>query len=258
MKINIITSPRMGSTYFYNMLRNLYSPYQHFLRWNEVFNFNERKPVHDVQQIIHDAKTQTDVVAKNHITYFRELDPTQLNDFLFNIDWYNIVLLRRNFFETSLSLARSKFTDEWTTYSNNKVTIPINIFQFSMDSIYHNIKNIVHNQYKIPYHDIIYYEDLMFNPREDFPKLKLEKSYDYDQYKKWYPEIRPFKHNRNIKPAPSKKDTIENYEELQQYAQSKYRTYKNKRFIIRDGYIRRINWDKQYLDIDDFNMYNDN
>ncbi len=55
----------MGSTYFYNLLRNRYSPTQHFIRWNEVFNFNVRKPIHENKQVIHDAKNQTEVETKN-------------------------------------------------------------------------------------------------------------------------------------------------------------------------------------------------
>lgn len=260
MKIQIITSPRMGSTYFYNMLRSFYNPYQHFIKWNEVFNLHDRKPDQDIQKIIHDSKTNTDVVAKNHINYFQNVPHNELRQYLETINWHNIVLLRRNFFDTSLSLAKSFTTHEWTSYTekSHNITISLELFQSCMDTNYHNIKSIIHNLYNIPYHDIIYYEDLAFNHKEDFPKLKIEKTYDYKQMRDWYPEINPWKNNKSITSSPDKKTTISNYIELKEYAQTKYHNYKSKRFVINDGYIKRINWDTRYLDIDSFNLYNDN
>lgn len=252
MKINIITSPRMGSTYFYNMLRNFYSPYQNFSQWNEVFNIHNRKPTHDLSEIIYLAKVQTDVVAKNHITYFKKVPEHLLHEFLNDIPWYNIVLLRRDFFSSSVSLARSMVSNEWTEYSGQSVHIPIDVFENAMLDMFHNVKSMIHNFYKIPYHEIIYYEDLAFNHKEDFPKLKLEKKFDYKQREEWYPEIQVWKLNRKVKSAPDKYNSISNLQELADFASSKYRSLKSKRFVIRNGFIQRINWDTQYIDIENF------
>lgn len=251
MKINILTNPRSGSTYFYNMLCRFYTPYQPFTRWNEVFNLHERKPIHDIDQIIHDAKHHTDVVAKNHVTFFNFVEEDHLKKF-FDIGWYNLVLLRRNFFETSLSLAKSKVTNQWTSYNNNVVVVPENILKESMDEIFLNVKNLIHNIWQVPYHEIVYYEDLTFDHKDDFELLKLSKSYNYEQYKIWYPEINPYKKSVNINAAPDKRNTVKNYNELVQFASEEYSGYKSKRFIIKDGFIRRINWDTQYIDIDNF------
>ncbi len=241
----------MGSTYFYNLLRNRYSPTQHFIRWNEVFNFNVRKPIHDIQQVIHDAKTQTDVVAKNHINYFPNLDEHYLNDWLRNIPWYNIVLLRRNFLDTSISLARSKATNEWTSYTDTKVSIPLDDFSHAMDTIFYNIKALIHNYYHIPYHEVVLYEDLTFDQNKDFKRLKLESKYNYQQYREWYPEV-DVMDSTGINVAPSKKITVSNYKELQEFAKENYHKYTSKRFRIKDGFIRRINWDRQWVDITEF------
>jgi hypothetical protein len=241
----------MGSTYLYNLLRNRYSPLQNFIKWNEVFNLNERKPTHDIQQIIYDAKTQTDVVAKNHISYFHELDKNHLSDYLNNIKWYNIALLRRNFFDASLSLARSKVTDEWTTYTNATVYISESDFKHAMDVIFDNTKALIHNYYKIPYHEIVLYEDLTFNQNKDFKNLKLEQTYNYKQYKEWYPEINVMS-STGVNRAPDKRKTVANYNDLQEFAKQNYSKYTSKRFTIKDGYIRRINWNRQWVDITEF------
>jgi len=241
----------MGSTYFYDMLKTFYAPYQNFMQWKEVFNLNNRKPTHDIDKIIHDAYTNTDVVATNHINYFDRLSQQQKETF-FNLGWYNIVLLRRNFLDCSISLAKSTVTNEWSKYTQNKITVPIEIFDSSLNAIFHNVKNIIHNQYNIPYKEVVYYENLTFNPETDFHNLKLSKTYNMEQYKDWYPEIDFYKYNSSIVSAPSKKDTIANYDELVEYAESQYHKFTSKRFKIKQGFIRRINIDTQYIDISEF------
>lgn len=251
MKIQLITCPRMGSTYFYNMLRLFYTPYQIFIKWNEVFNLNERKSNHNVDEIINDAVMHTDIVCKNHINYFDNISQQQLDKWN-KIKWYNIVLIRRNFLDTSLSLAKSTVTDEWTTYTNQCVTIPLETFQYSMDMIFHNTKNIIHNKYSVPYHAVVYYEDLYFDHTKDFAQLDLSNNYDYKKYKDWYPEVDVNARMRGVNPAPNKLTTIENYQELRDYAQDNYHKYKSKRFRIVDGFLKRVNIDTQYIDISKF------
>jgi hypothetical protein len=55
-----------------------------------------------------------------------------------------------------------------------------------------------------------------------------------------------------INVAPSKKITVSNYKELQEFAKENYHKYTSKRFRIKDGFIRRINWDRQWVDITEF------
>ena len=241
----------MGSTYFYNMLRLFYTPYQIFIKWNEVFNLNERKSNHNVDEIINDAVMHTDIVCKNHINYFDNISQQQLDKWN-KIKWYNIVLIRRNFLDTSLSLAKSTVTNEWTTYTNQCVTIPLETFQYSMDMIFHNTKNIIHNKYSVPYHAVVYYEDLYFDHTKDFAQLDLSNNYDYKKYKDWYPEVDVNARMRGVNPAPNKLTTIENYQELRDYAQDNYHKYKSKRFRIVDGFLKRVNIDTQYIDISKF------
>lgn len=241
MKINIITNPRSGSTYFYNMLVLFYSPYQHFHMWNEPFNLDTKSHGKNIDELLHEANMRTEIVLKHHCTFFNFMEPYQLDKLKNMKNFYNIVLIRKDLLQTAISLAISTHKGEWTSYTDTKITIPVDEFLKYLETIYVNTKEIINNKHGFKYDEIVYYENLKFNHNEDFNLTMLSKTYDYKKMRGYYPEINLYKKSDKIKPAPDKENILENYNEIYEAGINYLQGKGTKNFGIRDGKLWRIN-----------------
>lgn len=222
MRILLLSAPRSGSTYLYEVLTAYCAPStlkKDLYRRNEFFNPNVRYLNRDFQtDLIHAYNFEIDnmlkkpnVVVKEHIAYLEDIkkQSPELFDKFIGIFDYIIVLVRNNLFESTLSVVVSKMTGEWIHYSKNQSTVTVDKDFFT--TYYHFQKNnndkLINNVLGINYNEIVYYETLPKWPRATFASLALCNT-DIEQL----PKMRS-KHPQ----APKKIDVVENYNEIKQY-----------------------------------------
>lgn len=197
-KILLVSIARVGSTYLTLILGD---PFMNRQRVGEPFN--EQGSGYGVNW-----QSMDKVVVKTHVQHLIDNypDPTVLTN---KFD-YVIKLKRRNLFEQVTSLSRSKTMDVWNIDNMGDRTVKeeeimkqgciiakkdfVRLYEYVIDQ-YKDMENIRAN-------DIIYYEDLSFDPEIDIKNI-CGIPVNQDQY-------RSYIHTRKL---PDKKATIKNYEE---------------------------------------------
>ena len=143
------------------------------------------------------------------------------NDKLYHIEklnLYNIVILRKNIFNNAISLAVAKTKNEWFDYKDMSViTIEEKFFIECLYSYLVNLRLFKENKWNLKYNEVIFYEDLTFNPVVDFSNLNFCNTKN----------LKNIKLPNNFKKSPSKKDTVRNYDTLYNIAVSNLKTYAN-------------------------------
>lgn len=243
MKIQILSMPRAGSTYVYSLINNVVTPNVSPQTINEPFNYTARYPhltstnrrIELTQRIIQNLKNSTDTVVKNHISHFDNIElPALVTEFRL-IDWYTIVLLRRDLFKSALSLAVSTITHEWITYDNNTTPVAIEPEHFlkELDHVIYSVRNIVNNVHGFKYNQVIFYEDLTFDPQHDFNMLRFSQGFDYDRRAELFPDYQMFPNMKWVEQSPEKTQQVTNYWELHEHAVNYLKNMRGRRFGVR-------------------------
>jgi hypothetical protein len=190
--------------------QHLHCPYV-----NEPFNNLNEKEYNNALKYITNSD---DIVVKNHIRHFYNytdkcINENILNDFL-SIDWFTMVLIRRNLFNQTLSYCRARLTEEWNSYSEKSVHIDPEWFLRVSTKLWWSIEQLYVYSQKINYNKIVFTEDLtndvqtdasMFLSNIDTNLLKniSEKSPPKNKIIENYNELRDIAVNTNhLNPIP--------------------------------------------------------
>ena len=214
MKIQIITYPRTGSNYIAEVIR-LYAGMEgqsNLLYYGESFNrgFRGGGPdnLYEVVDISHQLSLETDnVLMRHHVHHFAYLSEQQMQEYR-AANWHTIMLYRRNYFETALSLVLAEKTQQWVLYNNYPDSIKIDQQQFLMGL--HHVERVVDrlfaNVVDMPYTEVLEYESITSNPRKDYAALELCKHSYADLPARRCP----------LRKAPNKFDVISNLVDLRE------------------------------------------
>lgn len=218
-KVQLISNPRWGSTYAYELLRiwhaEMYvNSYKNSYYHCEPFLIDQStsfKNCHD--EIVSAAQkilTKPYGVVKNHS---RQIDVIMNIPYgsSFNAKFkahysFNVVLIRLNLFDTVMSLLYSSATDQYTVYDSAKIELQVTEMQPKLDYLIAGINSLLRNAEGYEYHNIVYYEDL--HPDDHDYNLNLLLNSECNR-------IEDFR--TNVEHAPSKSDVILNYDELYEY-----------------------------------------
>jgi hypothetical protein len=247
--INLISAPRNGSTYFGSVLRAYHSPESTNIQMknsvvnrqatNEPFRNEDSNTVDNYSFFLDNLiviENLNKSVIKNHISQLVELEYYNLLERYKRLDLYNIVLIRKNLFESSLSAAIARTKNEWFNHRNfNSISISTDVFKNSIDHQIKSIMDIANNNLNFKYHEIVYFEDLKFWPRMDYFNTRLCKESDIDNLQKIAAPSRLFK-------SPNKIKIVENYEELYKYASNYIPNVTQDCFMLENTTVTEINF----------------
>jgi len=229
-RVQLLSNPRNGSTYMGNVLREYIAPVTKNIRNSLThpprFNFSNepfRYGVHG-ERTVHltdeyeflrfgmDKIKQLDkVVVKNHAVHLMSLEKHNLIDEFKSLNFYTIVLLRKDIFESSLSMTLSTIKGEWLNYKDfTRLEIPVSEFTKHINSMINATERLVKNEYELKFNEIIYFEDLKFCARHDFANTKLC-NVSKENLKKIEMPKSKYK-------SPEKKEVVINYDELYEFA----------------------------------------
>lgn len=210
MKINVLSIPRSGSAYFRSMVAQKLKIYNSIYTISEPFN--EKHNHGNLYNILDTMNLSHVVVTKNHIDQLLDIKNTneEIYQKFINVGWFNIVLLRKNIFENTLSRAIALIKNSWNnhTYSeSDSLLLDIKFFKDQLDTTVYYWKSISTNLLKIQYNNVIYYEDLSFEPNTDFDFLNY---YCNFPLKSGHIEF-------NTTKSPEKTKIVSNYNELKEF-----------------------------------------
>lgn len=184
MRIQVVSVPRSGSTYFYRMLtRYTYineCPWP--VGWGEWLNpeligrDTERQGISYAEaksRRLSTARKLKNIVIKTQMAFLRDpetrdvcMDP--------QLDWYNIFFYRKNIFEMALSMEIAGKTGEFVYYDNTaELEVDVASFKNSLNYYRSEYNRIQNNEYGFEFQEVVAYEDLTFNEDTDFHNLKL-------------------------------------------------------------------------------------
>ena len=215
MNIQIISNPRNGSTYMQRMIcHHLKNLNDNYTCMNEPFLISPE--VVNKEDIISFFNKQLDfieinkpIITKSHITQIFDLQEYGAIQRYYDTKYYNILILRKDIFESALSLAIADIKNEFVEYKNfDAITIPHSVVIDNIDNQLWNLTYICSNKFNISYDEIVFMEDLTFDPVKDFFNMKL--------CNVPYENLRPFDISK-LK-APSKKTIVTNYDHLKNVA----------------------------------------
>jgi len=182
-KIQILSHARGGSTYLYEILFGAINHHHKgFFMINEPFNMTEENAPHLaeferdelLQHRVDKVSKLPKVLMKNHIQHYEFLVADQRERI--NDDWYNIFLYRNDMFESTLSLAISQKTNQWTFYDNNSLTINSQEFAIALE-LQIKVREMLFACDMFKPNEIIQYEDLLLedDKKSDYESLSLSK-----------------------------------------------------------------------------------
>lgn len=212
-RINVISLPRTGSTYFYRMLTRYTYGYNSGwpMGWGEWFNQGlierqaerENKTYDEVRSwrlsVWENAKG---MVIKTQMNFLQDEDVLNICT---DSNIYNIFFYRRNIFDMAMSMQIAHHTDEYVHYTNTDSLVVDKDKLFNCVNYYmREYERIKNNVYGIKFKEIVAYEDLTFCEDIDFHNLNISHELSY-----------------KTKKAPNKK-RVENYDELEDSVQNEY------------------------------------
>lgn len=192
--------PRSGSTYvFYNLVEHILNS-----DWNKKFNtdFNVYRKGsepfrQDVVSRVEEFEQEEYWIAKVHNIDMRNLEEAGVYKRFECMPDYNILLLRKNLFECTLSLCIASIKQQWTN-DHDAVPIVVPIDKFN-EMLEHQI-NYQNSYNDMTFDTTIYTEDLTDNPDDIWNVLTGNKP----------------AHSiaNSISKSPNKQQVVENYQEL--------------------------------------------
>jgi len=237
MRIQLLTHPRSGSTYFSGILERYIREYPNFKIHYEPFNIDwvtkrENISHNDFSNwangVLEDFYSSNHCLVKNHMfnTLYMHDHQKELWKKFVDLDWYTIVMVRKNVLDTTMSLAHARQKDKWFYSSEDEIhkkSVDLDIFDRAMRDTLNNVRKFRTNDLEIPYNQIIYYEDLTSDPLMDITKTGFIPTY-----------IEGFE--SNVKKGPKKTALIDNIEELKDYFHN-YISDNKIRLVKEDGFI---------------------
>lgn len=216
---HLIGSPRCGTTYMNRVIQKFYAPNtikneSYGELFNEPFgNMHENDPNNKNKyyvDLFNEINQWDKVCIKSHYYHLDILNDYGFINNLYDLKCYNIVMIRKNIWNTSLSLSIAQLKDEWFDYKDTStIKIDTDFHRKSINLYFQNLIGLYENKYKLNYNEIIYYEDLTFDPKIDFLNTKL--------CKRTYDKLPDIYLGNHFKKSPSKKDTVINYDELYEF-----------------------------------------
>lgn len=186
MKINIVSHPRSGSTYLYDIISQAMPDHLAYFEPNRI----SKKDISMGKSMFRDDSpvdwSKDNIITKNHI--YHEQPPGK---------WYTIKIIRKDIFQSALSLSLGMVTKNFLNQDSSRHYIDPNQFVDYLKFIHEQAYDL--NRYHT---DVsVYYEDLTFDPNTDLRSIGFTFSVG---------NIKP------IKKMVDKTKTIENYEELRE------------------------------------------
>lgn len=168
MRYRIFTSPRTRASYYLKALWSVATsePPEIPLDFsNEPYN-NRSNPEAAVDWMLSDENA----IVKHHVRHIWASDvynSAELFEKECTVDWYNILLLRRDLFAQGLSYARSRSSGQWDVYTQNAVWIDPELFENSVLAVWGSVNRALQLSERIRYDQIIWSEDLTGVPKLD-------------------------------------------------------------------------------------------
>lgn len=198
MRYRIITMPRTKATYLMKAIVSANNPQQ----WKvdaDYYNepYNERP---DPESAIHWMKSDHNAVIKHHIRHLVADDVYNSGE-LFKqeckLEWTNVVILRRNLFDATISYARSRTLNEWHNYTNTNTYIEPQMFTNCLLALWGSLVHIARNKHGLEYHKIIFSDDVTGDPTQDIKQIMPDYNGDLQ-----------------VDSKPSPRNTVENLDQL--------------------------------------------
>lgn len=231
MKYQILSIPRTGSSYVRRVIRlhtcmgieqcNINEPFS-----NENFETLSDKDGYSASLNDTIAKNEN-IVVKNHyyqLALLKEKFPSIYNAYLNNA-FFNIQLLRKDFFESALSNAIAKKTRIW-----GDDTPPATHADITQENLLESMRwyrrlweMAAHNPLNLTVNTTIYYEELSFIPHIDFQLITgniVEKIAD-----------------SVTTPSKNKKLVVDNYNELKELSLTFLNSFSHPGIIQDNGYL---------------------
>jgi len=204
-RVNLISNSRNGSSYLYSVITAYHS---YDLKISEPFGDNrfEDSGIKDQKCFLHNQvekiKNSQLTILKNHTYHLDLIFDHGFWDYFGVNSFYNIVLYRKNIFESSLSLALALETGMWSSYKNYPQSITVNedIFKTCIAQQYNGLLWFLHNSKQIRFDCVMSYEELCYSPLDDYNRLKIGQATVESDSKQ--------------QKAPSKSSVVNNYETL--------------------------------------------
>lgn len=229
--VQIISNPRNGSTYLQRVLcHHLMNENSEYIGINEPFlipfDITEKADItkffdHQLMEI----EKSVPVVMKTHITQIVDLREYGVIDHYYQTPYYTVVIIRKDVFESALSLCIADIKKEFVEYHNfEKVDITAATIIAYIENQLWDLAYICKNEFKIPYDEIVFMEDLTFDPVTDYHNMKL--------CNQPIELLKPFDLSK-LK-APNKNTIVDNYDFLREVA-TEYLSTKTYEYATFDG-----------------------
>ena len=204
MRYRIITMPRTKATYLMKAIVSANNPQQWKVNadyYNEPYNIRP-----DPNSAIHWMKSDSNAVIKHHIRHLVADDVYNSSEMFqeeCKLDWTNVVILRRNLFDATVSYARSRTLNEWHNYTNTVTYIEPQMFTNCLLALWGSLVHIARNKHNLEYHKIVFSDDVTGNPSQDIKSI-----------------IPDFKGDLHVDSKPSPRNTVENLNQLRDLSQT--------------------------------------
>lgn len=204
MKIQIVSIPRSGSAYLTKLISKKLELSTKTYSTSEIFNPLKQ---YNIENVLNNIKEYNSVITKNQISHLLTTQQTTPDIYLQfkKIEWFTVLLLRKDIFENTLSRCIAHLTGDWNNYNyttESFIEIDVDYFISSLQETMAYWKVVKENLLEIEYNRVLYYEDLTFDPNIDFNHLNI------------------FKEERNIQifsaKSPSKYKIVKNVFELKE------------------------------------------
>ena len=178
MKIQVLSNPRTGSSYLYDILTMQHDTFECM---HEPFaaSHNEYKTI--LEQI----NASKNIIVKNHMYHLGQLETHNLLEQFKPIKFdHTIVLIRKDLFETALSLSLAMTVNQWNKDELNfeSIKIDVSTFDSAINATWLELLRIIRNEYDIEYNEIVYYENLIFDEKSKYKKFR-DKTMTVQNYK---------------------------------------------------------------------------
>lgn len=189
MRINILSHPRSGSTYLYDIMTKAMPDHFGYFEPNRIFkNDPEIEQNYNTSTFRKDYPVNwnnNNIITKNHLHH--QQPPG---------NWYTIKIIRKDIFQSALSLSLGLISKNFVFIDDNVYHILPDKFIENLKFIYLQAKNLNNHKSDL----LVYYEDLTFDPITDLNNLGFHTTHN----------ITP------ISKMVDKKKTVQNYNELRE------------------------------------------
>lgn len=218
--VHLIGLPRSGTTYFARVIQEYYSPKSVAdvkgirLDLNEPFREDDAEDTDSVVQrydnILNQLKqSKYPLTIKSHYCHLHSISKHNYMQEIDQLNFYNIGLVRKDIWETSMSLAIANYKNQWFDYDTDRFKMDVDFYDTWLKNCLGALTEFKQNKCNIDFNEIVFYEDLSLNPRTDFSNLKLcNQSFN---------SLHTVKLFKTFKAAPRKTDIVLNYNQIRDY-----------------------------------------